>query len=153
VWIGNLPQGATEADLRTTFAAFGTITEILVRPGFAYVHYDTADHAAAAVGALNNSKFGGNDIKVEPARPRRAARPPKREATNANPLKIWIGRLEEGYDVNKLTHLFAGALQIDQHDRYAYVTFDNTQNAQNALDKNNNSLFGDKPVSISVARY
>ncbi len=42
-----------------------------------------------------------------------------RRPVNANPLKVWVGKLPENYDATKLGALFAGVEKIDQHDTYA----------------------------------
>ncbi len=78
LYVGNLDFKITENDLRTAFAACGTVVEanlvkdrVTGRPrGFAFVTMSSAEEAQAAIGALNGRDLGGRVLTVNPARPR-----------------------------------------------------------------------------------
>ena len=80
IYVGNLPFEATEADLRSLFADYGTVTSAAVisdrdtgrSRGFGFV--ELADDAAAgqAIDKLNGHELDGRRLTVNQARPRQA---------------------------------------------------------------------------------
>jgi cold-inducible RNA-binding protein len=83
LFVGNMPYGATEADLRTHFSAVGQPSQIVIpvdretgRPrGFAFVEYLEREMAEAAISRFNQQPFMGRSLSVSEARPREE-RPP-----------------------------------------------------------------------------
>jgi len=77
LYVGNLPPGVTEADLRLLFSRIGGVTEVqlVLDPtthqsrGYAFVTMATAALATAALGALHSYSLGGRYIVVTEARP------------------------------------------------------------------------------------
>ena len=80
LYVGNLSFETTEDELRTLFAEHGEVTSVNIitdretgRPrGFGFVEMEGAD---AAIAALDKKDFGGRDLTVNEARPRRDDRP------------------------------------------------------------------------------
>ena len=78
LFVGNMPYGATEADLRSHFATVGDPSQVVIpvdrdtgRPrGFAFVEYLDRPMAEAAVQAFNQQPFMGRSLSVSEARPR-----------------------------------------------------------------------------------
>lgn len=78
LFVGNMPYGATEADLRSHFATVGEPSQVVIpvdrdtgRPrGFAFVEYLERPAAEAAVNAFNQQPFMGRSLSVSEARPR-----------------------------------------------------------------------------------
>lgn len=78
LYVGNLDFKVTENDLRTAFAACGTVVEANLvmdratgRPrGFGFVTMSSPEEAQAAIAALNGKDLGGRALTVNPARPR-----------------------------------------------------------------------------------
>ena len=78
LYVGNLPFDATDADLRTLFADYGTITSASVitdrdtgrARGFGFV--EVADEALAgkAIDQLDGHNWNGRALTVNQARPR-----------------------------------------------------------------------------------
>ena len=78
IYVGNLPFDATEADLRSLFADYGSVTSASVitdrdtgrSRGFGFV--EVADQAAGqkAVTELDGSNLNGRSLTVNEARPR-----------------------------------------------------------------------------------
>ena len=87
IYVGNLPYGATEDELKTAFGAFGEVSTVNLitdkftgqSKGFAFV--EMADNASAdkAIKGLNETAMGGRNLKVNQAKPRgeRPARGPR----------------------------------------------------------------------------
>lgn len=78
IYVGNLPYGITEDDLKTAFEAFGDVTSANVitdkftgqSKGFGFVEMSDNSAADSAIKSLNDSEMGGRKIKVNEARPR-----------------------------------------------------------------------------------
>jgi cold-inducible RNA-binding protein len=78
LFVGNMPYGATEADLRAHFSAVGEPSQIVIpvdretgRPrGFAFVEFQDRAVAEAAVSKFNQQPFMGRSLSVSEARPR-----------------------------------------------------------------------------------
>jgi RNA recognition motif-containing protein len=78
LFVGNMPYGATEADLRTHFAAVGAPSHIVIpvdrdtgRPrGFAFVEFLDRGLAEQAVAKFDQQPFMGRSLSVSEARPR-----------------------------------------------------------------------------------
>ncbi len=83
LFVGNMPYGATEADLRAHFAPVGDPSQVVIpvdretgRPrGFAFVEYIDRAQAEEAVNRYNQQPFMGRSLSVSEARPREE-RPP-----------------------------------------------------------------------------
>jgi cold-inducible RNA-binding protein len=77
IYVGNLPFTATEAELRTLFAAHGTVESVALpvdretgRPrGFGFVEMSQSD-ASRAIQNLNGVDMGGRPLRVNEAQDR-----------------------------------------------------------------------------------
>jgi len=80
LFVGNMPYGATEADLRAHFSAVGQPSQVVLpvdretgRPrGFAFVEFLERTDAEAAIQRFNQQPFMGRPLSVSEARPREA---------------------------------------------------------------------------------
>jgi RNA recognition motif-containing protein len=78
IYVGNLPYGATEAELKTAFSAFGEVNSVNLisdkytgqSKGFAFVEMADNASADAAIKGLNETSMGGRNLKVNQAKPR-----------------------------------------------------------------------------------
>jgi cold-inducible RNA-binding protein len=78
LFVGNMPYGATDADLRAHFAAVGEPSHIVIpvdretgRPrGFAFVEFLDRAIAEQAIQRFNQQPFMGRSLSVSEARPR-----------------------------------------------------------------------------------
>ena len=78
LYIGNLSFSTTEAALRQSFEAFGTVTSAQLvmdretgRPrGFGFVEMADDAQARAAIEGMNGKKLDGRDLTVNEARPK-----------------------------------------------------------------------------------
>lgn len=86
IYVGNLSYQATDEDLRTAFAAYGTVKSASVimdkmtgqSRGFGFVEMSTKSEGEAAIAGLNGKELKGRPLKINEARPREE-RPPRRE--------------------------------------------------------------------------
>ena len=80
IYVGNLSFQTTEDELKGLFSEFGEVHSVNIitdretgRPrGFGFVEMDGAE---AAISALDQKEFGGRNLTVNEARPRRDDRP------------------------------------------------------------------------------
>jgi len=78
LFVGNMPYGATDEDLRAHFTAVGAPSQIVIpvdretgRPrGFAFVEYQDRAMAEEAINRFNQQPFMGRTLSVSEARPR-----------------------------------------------------------------------------------
>ncbi len=77
LYVGNLPDSATEQDLSDKFAAYGTVKSVKLitdddtgrTRGFGFIEMASDSEAEAAIDSLNGSDFDGRPMKVNEARP------------------------------------------------------------------------------------
>jgi len=77
IYVGNLPYGSTETELREMFEKHGKVLSVDVlmdretgrSRGFGFVEMDDAD-AAKAIEKLNGADLGGRPLRVNEARER-----------------------------------------------------------------------------------
>jgi cold-inducible RNA-binding protein len=78
LFVGSLPWGVTDDQLKDFFSAAGTVVTANVvvdrdtnrSRGFGFVEMSTDEEAQAAVKQLNNAELGGRTIIVSEARPK-----------------------------------------------------------------------------------
>ncbi len=86
LYVGNLPDSATEQDLSDKFAACGTVDSVKLitdrdtgrTRGFGFIEMASDAEAQAAIDSLNGSHYDGRPMKVH------EARPPKRSGGGGN---------------------------------------------------------------------
>lgn len=80
IFIGNLSNEATEAELRAAFEPFGKIDSVVLikdkytgqSKGFAFVEMPSKNEAEDAIKGLNGTPLKGKNLTVNEARPREA---------------------------------------------------------------------------------
>jgi RNA recognition motif-containing protein len=78
IYVGNLPFDATDAELRTLFAEYGTVTSASVitdretgrSRGFGFVELADEAGAGKAIGKLDGHDWNGRRLTVNQAKPR-----------------------------------------------------------------------------------
>jgi transformer-2 protein len=96
IYVSNLSPAITEAALQSAFAPYGAITKIFVAmdrdtalPRYAFLTFDTAEQAAAAIAGMNGVDLEGQALAVSLARDpaplpvRRLPAPPPPRRTGA----------------------------------------------------------------------
>jgi len=85
LFVGNMSFQTSEGELRELFAPFGQVTRVHMAMdretgrarGFAFVEMPNDAEAAAAMTALDGKEVGGRNLKVNEARPKGEAGPPR----------------------------------------------------------------------------
>ncbi len=76
LYVGNLPDSATEQDLSDKFAAFGTVKSVKLitdrdtgrTRGFGFIEMASEAEAHAAIDSLNGTDYDGRPMKANEAR-------------------------------------------------------------------------------------
>jgi RNA recognition motif-containing protein len=79
IYVGNLPFRTTQADLEALFSPHGQVDSAAVitdretgrSRGFGFVEMTNDEEARRAIEELDGSSYGGRDLRVNEARPRR----------------------------------------------------------------------------------
>lgn len=79
IYVGNLPFSTVAADLEEAFGQYGQVDSAAVisdretgrSRGFGFVEMGNDDEARRAIEELDGADFGGRDLRVNEARPRR----------------------------------------------------------------------------------
>jgi len=82
IYVGNLPHGVTEQELRQEFATFGEVTSVNIikdrysgRPrGFGFVEMASVSQGQAAIASLNGKTLKDQTLNVNAARPSSGSR-------------------------------------------------------------------------------
>ncbi len=77
LYVGNLPDSATEQDLADKFAAYGIVKSIKLitdhdtdrSRGFGFIEMAGEAEAHAAIDSLNGTDYEGRPMKVDESRP------------------------------------------------------------------------------------
>jgi RNA recognition motif-containing protein len=78
IYVGNLSYQATEEDLRTVFADYGTVKRVVLPTdretgrmrGFAFVEMTEETQEDAAISELDGAEWMGRPLRVNKARPK-----------------------------------------------------------------------------------
>jgi RNA recognition motif-containing protein len=78
IYVGNLPFGLGEDNLREIFEVYGEVASAKVitdkftgrSKGFGFIEMESDDEANNAIQELNNAEVGGRNIKVNESKPR-----------------------------------------------------------------------------------
>ncbi len=76
LYVGNLPDSATEQELSDKFAAYGTVKSVKLitdhdtgrSRGFGFIEMMSEAEAHAAIDSLNGTNYEGQSLKVNEAR-------------------------------------------------------------------------------------
>lgn len=78
IYVGNLPFGTTEDELRNLFSTHGEVGSVRIitdretgrSKGFGFIEMPNNEEAQKVLEVLNNADFNGRNLKVNEARPR-----------------------------------------------------------------------------------
>lgn len=68
IYVGNLPSRTTERDVKRFFRDHGTVDEVILKNGFAFVEFESSRDATDAVKHLDGRELMGNRLLVQFAR-------------------------------------------------------------------------------------
>lgn len=76
IFVGNLPHSTTEPELRSLFAAYGSVSSVMIKTdpgtnnsrGFGFVNMRSFEDAEEAIARLSRTSFHGRSLTVNEAR-------------------------------------------------------------------------------------
>lgn len=164
VFLKNLPANMDNKDVYDVFSVFGNILSVKVATdeagkskGYAYVHFETANAANAAMEKMNGTSIEGNPITVSPY-----VKSAERKPTNAW-TNLYVKQFPESWDEEKLRELFApfgevANIYLSRDDSgkskmTGFVNFSEHDAAERALNELNEKDIGEaKPLYVSRAQ-
>uniref|UniRef100_A0A182JP14 RNA-binding protein lark n=1 Tax=Anopheles christyi TaxID=43041 RepID=A0A182JP14_9DIPT len=146
LFIGNVDEKTQPSELRPLFEKYGTVVECDVVKNFGFVHMENEDQGREAIQHLNGYVIGGQPIKVEAARSRRAP--------NANTTKIFVGNLTDktrAPQVRELFQKFGSVVECDIVRNYGFVHLDPTGDVNDAIRELNGMMVDGQPMKVQVS--
>merc|ERR1712113_1191454 len=66
VWVGGIPEGVSEEEIKENFGQAGTVTRArMLKGGTASVEFGTPDEATQAISMFNGSQVGDSLLQVD----------------------------------------------------------------------------------------
>lgn len=178
VFVKNLPAETTKEQLHELFAAYGTINSSIISIGLSdpknarahgFVNFETAEQAAAAVEALNNSNYQGKPLYVARAqkkderekelRDRFEQRKIERQKKNAG-VNLYIKYLQDTIDDERLRTEFSkygsitnAKIMRDEKGNskgFGFVCFSAPEEATRAVTEMNGKMLEGKPLYVGL---
>ncbi len=166
VFIKNLDKTIDNKALYDTFSAFGNILSCKVvtdgkgnSKGYGFVHYETKEAAEQAISKVHGMLLNGKIVYVGPFIPKKERIPGSDPERFTN---IYIKNLDINFTEDDLRRDFGnfGSIQsavINKDPRetgraFAFVNFENHEDAQKAVEEMNNKKLGDREVYVGRAQ-
>jgi RNA recognition motif-containing protein len=70
VFVRNIPIKAKESDFESLFSKAGQVTEVVMKPNYVFVGYDTERESMEAIKQFHDYTFMGHKLSVEAAKSR-----------------------------------------------------------------------------------
>lgn len=179
VFVKNLDENVTDAELEALFSTHGKITSALVSrdentgrsKGFAFINFETHEAAESAVNALNGFELHGRLIFVGRAQKKAEREEELRRQFEAAKLErsnkfvgvnLYVKNLAETIDEEKLRHEFSAfgtvnscKIMVDEKGvsrGFGFVCFSNSEESARAVGEMNGRMLAGKPLYVSFAQ-
>eukprot|EP01134_Creolimax_fragrantissima_P003371 CFRG3371T1 len=179
VFIKNLPEDATDDELKVEFEKYGSISSCKIAKdddgkskGFGYICFEEPEAAAKAVEEMNDKEFKGKQLYVG-----RHQKKTEREnelrakfdnlklerASKYQGVNLYIKNLDDDIDEDRLRQEFAPFGTITSHRisrdtaknasrGFGFVCFSSPEEATKAVTEMNGKLLGTKPLYVALAQ-
>ncbi|XP_036002097.1 RNA-binding protein 4B [Fundulus heteroclitus] len=143
IFVGNLPQEATEDEIKELFAEYGKVTECAIIKNFAFVHMEDRKAATKAIKTLHLHKMHGTPINVEAS-----------HGKNQGPVKLHVANVEKGSDdeLRALFEEYGTVTECAIVKNFAFVHMPNYDEAMDAMKGLDNAEFQDKRIHVQVSK-
>ncbi|GAA0142839.1 hypothetical protein Leryth_027217 [Lithospermum erythrorhizon] len=157
VFVGNFEFETRQSELERLFSKYGRIDRVDMKSGFAFVYYEDERDAEDAIRGLDNVPFGYDRRKLsvewargERGKPREGARMGQRPTKtlfviNFDPISTRIRDIERHFDP------YGKILNVRIRRNFAFVQFENQDDATKALECTHMSKILDRVVSVEYA--
>jgi len=145
IFVGNLTDKTTNADIRPHFEKYGKVVECDVVKNFGFVHMESEESGRDAIQNLNGYMINGQPMKVEAAT--------SRKGPNTPTTKIFVGNLAENVkaaQVRALFSKFGTVVECDVVRNYGFVHIDSNDVNRCIQELNGYDLEG-QPLKVQVS--
>lgn len=146
LFIGNIEEKTSPADLRPLFEKYGTVVECDVVKNYGFVHMENEQQGRDAIQNLNGYVVNGNPIKVEAAKSRRAPNTPT--------TKIFVGNLTDKMrapEVRELFTQYGTVVECDIVRNYGFVHLDCVGEVNEVIRELNGKMVDGQPLKVQVS--
>ncbi|CAA0265442.1 unnamed protein product [Arabidopsis thaliana] len=170
VYVKNLVETATDADLKRLFGEFGEITSAMVMKDgegksrrFGFVNFEKAEAAVTAIEKMNGVVVDEKELHVGRAQ-RKTNRTEDlkakfelekiiRDMKTRKGMNLYVKNLDDSVDNTKLEELFSEFGTITSCNKgVGFVEFSTSEEASKAMLKMNGKMVGNKPIYVSLAQ-
>ncbi|KAL6005653.1 Serine/arginine-rich splicing factor rs31 [Asimina triloba] len=160
VFVGNFDYETRQSDLERLFSRYGRVERVDMKSGFAFVYFSDERDAEDAIRALDDTSFGYNKcrISVEWSRGERGPRyrDGSRSTANMKPSKtLFVINFDPIHtrirDIERHFEPYGKVLHVRIRRNFAFVQFENQEDATKALECTNMSKILDRVVSVEYA--
>ncbi|XP_010478834.2 PREDICTED: LOW QUALITY PROTEIN: polyadenylate-binding protein 1-like [Camelina sativa] len=179
VYVKNLAETATDADLKMLFGEFGEITSaVVMKDGegrsrrFGFVNFDNAEDAVSAIEKMNGTIVDEKTLyvgraqrknnRVEDLKAKFKVEKTERDVRTSRGLNLYVKNLEDSVDNKKLQELFSEfgtitSCKVMVHSNrmskgVGFVEFSTTEEASEAMLKMDGKMVGNQPIYVSLAQ-
>lgn len=146
IFVGNLSDKTTDADLRPLFEKFGTVVECDIVRNYGFVHMENEIVGREAIQNLNGELVHGQAIKIEAAKSRKAPSTPT--------TKIFVGNLTDktrAPEVRELFQKFGTVVECDIVRNYGFVHLDAAGDVNEAIKELNGLSVDGQPMKVQLS--
>ncbi|CAH2983900.1 unnamed protein product [Chilo suppressalis] len=146
IFVGNLSDKTTDADLRPLFEKYGTVVECDIVRNYGFVHMENEQVGREAIQNLNGEIVHGQAIKIEAAKSRKAPSTPT--------TKIFVGNLTDktrAPEVRELFQKFGTVVECDIVRNYGFVHLDATGDVNEAIKELNGMMVDGQPMKVQLS--
>ncbi|XP_068617544.1 RNA-binding protein lark isoform X1 [Battus philenor] len=146
IFVGNLSDKTTDADLRPLFEKYGTVVECDIVRNYGFVHMENEQVGREAIQNLNGELVHGQAIKIEAAKSRKAPSTPT--------TKIFVGNLTDktrAPEVRELFQKFGTVVECDIVRNYGFVHLDAAGDVNEAIKELNGMTVDGQPMKVQLS--
>ncbi|XP_023015636.1 RNA-binding protein lark [Leptinotarsa decemlineata] len=146
IFIGNLAEKTTVADLRPLFEKFGKVVECDVVKNYGFVHMENESEGREAIQNLNGHVLNTQPLKCEAAKSRKAPQTPT--------TKIFVGNLTDNTKAPQIRELFkkfGTVVECDIVRNYGFVHLESSGDVNEAIKELNGTNVDGQPMKVQVS--
>ncbi|XP_034239431.1 RNA-binding protein lark-like isoform X2 [Thrips palmi] len=146
IFVGNLADSTTAAELRPLFEKYGKVVECDVVKNYGFVHMETEEQGRDAITNLNGFMLDNSAMKVEAAT--------SRKGPHTATTKIFVGNLTDNTkapEIRELFTKFGTVVECDIVRNYGFVHMDATDNVNEAVRELNGTLVDGQPMKVQIS--
>nr|XP_034191807.1 adenosine kinase 2-like isoform X3 [Osmia lignaria] len=146
IFIGNLADKTSNADIKPLFEKYGKVVECDVVKNYGFVHMENEEAGRNAIQNLNGQIVHGQPIKCEAAK--------SRKGPNTPTTKIFVGNLTDNTKAPQVRELFAKygtVVECDIVRNYGFVHLEATGDVNDAIKELNGQMVDGQPMKVQIS--